>query len=387
MDFELTAGQKRMIRRFEDFADRNFDKRSVAQWQRDQGVPDDVCRGFVDLYTEYASLDASEDNHDLTMTQVLICETLTRSSGAAMPFYTDLLNLLIMQQFSDKDRFRPLLKEYRETGRLPLAFAITEPSAGSDTMSMQCNVSNVEGQLLMNGSKSFVVNGEYAPNLMVVAIDKTAPEQGKYPPLSFWFIPRDLPGISAYPVPKIGQNMLPFANLVFENVPLEERFRLHSDDYVGFPQLFHLLEIGRIMVCSISLGLAEAALDDAARYAKRRVAFGHRIADFQQIDQMIVDMQVKIENMRAMTYKAAWNVDRHGDDRRLTTALAKRYVPRAATEVASDALQILGGRGYTEDERVSGIWRDCRGNQISEGTDEIMVRIAAPLILDRYDEE
>lgn len=381
MDFELSDEQKHIIQSFTEFSNRWFDYQSVTQWQRDQGLPDDVCHAFVDLYTKFASLDATEIHPDLTLLQVLVCETIARCSGTTMPFYVDLLNLRIMQQFSDQRQFLPILKEYKESGRLPFALAITEPSAGSDTMAMQCSVGSVDGQLMLNGSKAFVVNGEYAPHLMVVAIDKDSRSKDKYPSLSFWLVPRNLPGITAYPVAKIGQQMLPFANLVFKDVPLKESYRLHSDTRAGFPQLFHIFEISRIMVCAESLGLAEAAMDDATRYAKHRKAFGKYISEFQQIDQMIVDMQVKIENMRSMTYKAAWNIDKQGDNRRLTTALAKRYVPNAATEVASDAMQILGGRGYTEDERVSGIWRDCRGNQISEGTDQIMVRIATPLIL------
>ncbi len=387
MDFDLTEEQNNIIESFTNFSRKWFDKNNLAQWQNDQGLPDDVCQAFVNLYCKFIPLDISHAHSEITLSQVLILETLARCSGTTLPFYSDMLSLRIIQQFSNQQQFMPILSNYRKTGRLPFALAITEPSAGSDTMGMKCCVQTVDGQLTLNGQKTFVVNGEYAPHLMVVAIDKDSRSKDKYPALSFWLLPRNLPGIRAYPVAKIGQNMLPFANLVFEDVPLKEEYRLHSEVRAGFPQLFHLFEIGRIMVCAESLGLANAAMDDAVRYAKKRKEFGHYISEFQQIDQMIVDMQVKIDNMRSMTYKAAWDIDKRSPRRRLSTALAKRYVPRAATEVASDALQILGGRGYTEDERVSWIWRDCRGNQISLGTDQIMVRIATPLILDSYNDE
>ena len=107
------------------------------------------------------------------------------------------------------------------------------------------------------------------------------------------------------------------------------------------------------------------------------------MSEFQQVQEMLTDMEVKLANMRHMVYKAAWEFD-HGCHERLTVALMKRYVPRAATEVASDAMQILGGRGYTTHERISSIWQDCRGFQIAEGTDQIMVYIAAPLIMAKY---
>jgi alkylation response protein AidB-like acyl-CoA dehydrogenase len=101
---------------------------------------------------------------------------------------------------------------------------------------------------------------------------------------------------------------------------------------------------------------------------------------------MFTDMELKLQNMNALLYQAAWEVDSATENRRLSVALMKRYVPKAATEVASDAIQILGGRGYREDYRVGRIWQDCRGNQIAEGSDQIMVYIAAPLIMKKYTE-
>lgn len=185
-----------------------------------------------------------------------------------------------------------------------------------------------------------------------------------------------------YPVQKIGQSILPFSTVVFENVRLDEPYRLHGKQ-AGFPQLFHLFEIGRLFSCATALGLAQAAMEDAVAYARTRTAFGTQIANFQQIEQMLTDMEVKLDNMRNSVYKNAWKLDRGCGDR-LGVALMKRYVPEAATEVASDAMQIFGGRGYTRNERVSSIWQDCRGFQMAEGTDQIMVYVAAPLIMEKY---
>ena len=125
-------------------------------------------------------------------------------------------------------------------------------------------------------------------------------------------------------------------------------------------------------------------MEDAVRYASERTAFGTTVADFQLIQQMLTDMELRLQNMRNMLYRAADKIDKEAEDRRLYVALMKRYIPAAATEVASDAMQILGGIGYTVSQRVSAIWEDCRGNQLAEGTDQVMVRIAAPLILDKY---
>ena len=101
---------------------------------------------------------------------------------------------------------------------------------------------------------------------------------------------------------------------------------------------------------------------------------------------MLTDMEVTLTNMRSMLYRAAYAIEKNAEDKRLAVALMKRYIPKAATEVASTAMQILGGQGYTESSRVSRIWEDCSGNQIAEGTDQIMVYIAAPLIMNKYGE-
>ena len=176
--------------------------------------------------------------------------------------------------------------------------------------------------------------------------------------------------------------MLPFAHIQFDNVRLDESWRL-SGPARGFSQLLAFFEYGRVFACATALGLAQAAMDDAVKWAGDRKAFGKSVSEFQQVQEMLTDMEVKLANMRHMVYKAAWEFD-HGCHERLTVALMKRYVPRAATEVASDAMQILGGRGYTTHERISSIWQDCRGFQIAEGTDQIMVYIAAPLIMAKY---
>ena len=109
-----------------------------------------------------------------------------------------------------------------------------------------------------------------------------------------------------------------------------------------------------------------------------------QVGRFQQIETLLTDMEVRLRNMRSMVYRAAWSIDAADETERLDVALMKRYVPEASVRVASDAMQILGGLGYTEGSRVSRIWEDCRGNQIAEGTDQVMVYIAAPLIMEHY---
>ena len=226
------------------------------------------------------------------------------------------------------------------TFELLFALAISEPEAGSDAMNMQTYTRTVDEHLILNGRKTYVNNGEYAPYIMVAAIDRDCEAPGKYPPMTFWLLPRDLKGVSAYPINKIGQSMLPFATLVFDNVELSPAYRLNGRQE-GFRQLFRLLEFGRVFTCASSLGMARAAMEDAVAHARSRKAFGVQIGRFQQIEQMLTDMEVSIYNMSSMLYRAALAVDNGGPDERLSVALMKRYVPDAATEVASSAMQIL----------------------------------------------
>lgn len=385
MDFRLSDAERALVAQVRMFAERYFDKASVAQWRRDGGLPDEVVKAFVDLDFEGFGV-IHRRNHESydVFAQVLVLEELSRATGAALPFSTDFLQLQILEAFASESQTDPVRVEYQKTGRLAFALAVSEPNAGSDTMNMQTTVRSVDGALVLRGTKSFVNNGEYAPALLVAAIDEDASRAEDRPVLSLWLIPRDLEGVRVVPESKIGQSMLPFASIQFDDVRLDESYRL-SGDAQGFRQLFKFFEYGRVFVCATALGQAQAAMEDAVRWASERSAFGERVGSFQQVQQMLTDMEVKLANMRNLVYRAAWEFD-NGEHDRLTVALMKRYVPVTATEVASDAMQILGGRGYTSAERVSSIWEDCRGFQIAEGTDQIMVYIAAPLIMRRYGE-
>lgn len=387
MDFELTEQQRRAVAAFREFGERTFTHESVMQWREDQGLPDDVVQEFVHLYfglmDEVGPDGVYSGIQGGLLMQALIIEELSRCSGTTLPFQNDLFYLYIMAGFASDVDVSTVVRNYRDTGRVMFALAVSEPQAGSDTMNMEMRVETVGDTLRLNGVKTFVNNGEYAPYILVAAIDGDAPDDGKYPPLSFWLVPRRQRGIYAYPISKIGQPMLPFASVRFENVELQPEWRL-TGMKAGFPHLFALLERGRIFTCASSLGMAQAAMEDAVRYAAERTAFGTTVADFQLIQQMLTDMELRLQNMRNMLYHAADKIDKEAEDRRLYVALMKRYIPAAATQVASDAMQILGGIGYTVSQRVSAIWEDCRGNQLAEGTDQVMVRIAAPLIMDKY---
>lgn len=387
MDFGLSDDYRVLVDTVRLFAEQHFSFENVRQWRKDEGLPDEVVRDFVNLdFNGFGVIHRRGHERYDVAAQVLVLEELARVSGAVLPLMNDFLNLQIMEEFAASGESDAIRSEYQSEGRLTFALAVSEPQSGSDLMSMQSYSCTVDGKLRLNGSKIFVNNGEYAPYLLVAAVDKDQ-QPGRHPALSFWLVPHDAEGVRAFPIEKIGQSILPFSSVTFENVELQESWRLHGKR-PGFPQLFKLFEIGRLFACATSLGLAQGAMEDAVSFAKGRTAFGKNVTEFQLVQEMLVDMELKLQNMRFSVYRTAWLFDQGADDYkvRLSVALAKRYVPKTATEVASDAMQIMGGRGYTCSERVSSIWQDCRGFQIAEGTDQIMVHVAGPLVLDKYED-
>ncbi len=385
MDFGLTDDYRKLVSTVRAFAEQHFTFDSVTQWRRDEGLPDEVVRDFVNLdFNGFAVIHRRNHTTYDIMAQVLVLEEIARVSGATLPLMNDFVNLQILEEFAATGESASIRSRYQTEGRLAFALAISEPQSGSDSQSMETSTREVDGKHVLSGNKIFVNNGEYAPYLLAAAIDGDA-KPGEKPELSFWLVPHNAPGVAVYPIEKIGQSMLPFSTVSFDDVELEESWRLHGK-HSGFKQLFRFFEIGRLLACATSLGLAQAALEDAIAFADTRRAFNQPITDFQLVQEMIVDMELKLQNMRASVYRAAWTLDegKPEHEARLAVALAKRYVPKTATEVASDAMQIMGGRGYTCSQRVASIWEDCRGFQIAEGTDQIMVHIAAPLVLGKY---
>ena len=338
---------------------------------------------FVDTYYKFADKESTSAAGHSLLDQALIIEELSRCAGATLPFQNDLFNLQIVDALSEAGNVDSAVADYRETGRLMFALAISEPDGGSDVMSMKTSTRTLDGKIVLNGRKSYVNNGEYAPYIVVAAIDADAQTDDSYPALALWLVPRNLKGIAAVPIDKIGQDMLPFASLSFQDVELKPEYRI-SAEHGDFRRLFQMLEYGRVLLCASSLGMAQAAMEDACAHACSRKAFGVQVGRFQQIETMLTDMELRLTNMRSILYRAAWAVDKGDSERRLAVALMKRYIPETSVEVASDAMQILGGLGYTESSRTCRVWRDCRGNQIAEGTDQIMVYIAAPLIVEKY---
>src|SRR5699024_1300942 len=249
------------------------------------------------------------------------------------------------------------------TGEYIGAFALTEPSAGSDAASLKTTATKKEDHYVLNGLKVFITNGNEADTFITFA--KTAPDE-----VSAFIVERNSPGL------KIGKNENKMGlrgtstvELFFENciIPIEQQLGKTGE---GFKIAMANLNVGRIGIAAQALGIAEGALNYAAKYTKERKQFDKPISHHQGISFKLSDMATQVEAARLLTYQAANLVELEKECRK-EVSMAKMFASKTAMNVAIEAVQILGGYGYTEDYPVERFFRDAKVTEIYEGTNEI----------------
>ena len=267
-------------------------------------------------------------------------------------------------------------------GEILGAFCLTEPQAGSDAAGLQTRATRDGDHYVLSGTKSWVTNGGVSGLYMVLA--KTDPAAGARGVTAFLVEP-GFPGfrISRYE-DKMGLRLSRSAEIVFEDcrVPVENRLGAEGQ---GLKIALESLDGGRVGIAAQAVGIAQGALDAAARYAKQRQTFGHPIAEYQAIQWMLADMQTEIEAARALTHYAAFVRDRElaapGDSgsRRLGphASRAKLYASEMANRVAYKAVQVHGSAGYSRETDVERYYRDARVLTIYEGTSEMQRTVIA----------
>jgi alkylation response protein AidB-like acyl-CoA dehydrogenase len=199
---------------------------------------------------------------------------------------------------------------------------------------------------------------------------------------SMWWVPMNANGISVEPIKKIGWHMQDTCEIYLDDVEIAEE-DLVGVEGNGFVQAMVNFEVERLLMAASELGAAECAFADAAEYAAQRVQFGKPIGAFQLIQEKLTNMKMKIEAMRGLVYKAVWKID-NKIPVNLDSAIAKLYCARSCFEVCDDALQIMGGIGYTTDCRISRLWLESRVQRIGGGTDEVMIHIVGRAIVKEH---
>ena len=251
------------------------------------------------------------------------------------------------------------------------AFGLTEPEAGSDAGNVRTTARLEDGEWVIDGAKQFITNAGTEISGMVCITARTGPEE-----ISNLIVPNGTPGYEqGEPYRKMGWNASDTRPLTFTECRVPEA-NLLGPRGMGFRQFLQVLDIGRIGVAAMGVGLAQGALDEALAYAKERRAFGQPISKFQAIQAKLADMATEIEATRLLVYKAARLKDR-GENFSLTAAQAKLKSGRLAVRCAEEAVQIHGGYGYIEEYPVCRFYRDAKILTIGEGTDEVQQMVIA----------
>jgi len=256
-------------------------------------------------------------------------------------------------------------------GRRLGAFGLTEPEAGSDAGNVRTRAVLEDGEWVVNGAKQFITNAGTDVSGHVAITARTGDGE-----ISNLIVERGTPGYEqGEPYRKMGWHASDTRPLTFTDARVPEE-NLLGPRGQGFKQFLHILDMGRIGVAAMGVGLAQGALDQALAYAKERKAFGQPISRYQAIQGKLADMATEIEAARLLTYKAARLKDA-GRNFTLTAAQAKLKTGRLAVRCAEEAVQIHGGYGYIEEYPVCRFYRDAKILTIGEGTDEVQQMVIA----------
>lgn len=260
------------------------------------------------------------------------------------------------------------------SGETLAAFGLTEPNAGSDAGGTRTKAILDGDEYVINGEKCFITNAEYSSTITVTAVTGKD-ERGKNI-ISAIIVPTNTPGLTINSnYEKLGVRGSNTCEIVLEDVRVPKE-NLLGDPNTGFKQFLYTLDGGRISIASLSVGIAQAALEKALNYAKERTQFGQNISKFQAIQFKLADMAMEIELARNMVQKAAWLKD-NGKPFTKESAYAKLFASEAGFRACNQAIQIHGGYGYMREYDVERYLRDIKLMEIGEGTSEIQRLVIA----------
>lgn len=371
MDFEPTQEQTSLASTVRQFAEKEV--RPIAEELDARGefhyalVPKMAALGLFGLIFPEQYGGSAVD----TLSYSLVLQELARVDSSVAATVAGQVNLcgdLVYRLGTEAQRQRwlvPLIK-----GEILGGFGLTEPSAGSDAGGTRTRAERRGGEWIINGGKCFISNaGTRMREVVVIAAVTGTGARGKRL-ISAIAVESDAPGFRAgKQYRKLGWRSSATAELIFEDCRVPAG-NLLGEEGRGFSQFLETLNLGRIAIASLGVGLADGALEMALGWAKQREQFGQPIAKFQAIQFKLADMALKLELARLITHKAATMRD-HKQPFAKEAAMAKLYAGEIATQVSHQAMQIFGGAGFMDDCPASRFYRDARILEIGEGTSEI----------------
>lgn len=369
MDFRLTEEQELLLESVREFMAEECSDEYMRKCDEEGVPPTEFFKKSVEA--GFGLLGCPEDVGGTpvdNLTLMLVKEEFLRLGGP-LQCLTNIFHIDMMKSFGTQEQLEACMAEINE-GRMAFCSGFSEPQAGSDSHAILTSYEHRNGKIVINGHKTFISSAGLVKHMACLARDFSSEQEA----FTMFFVPMDAPGITVRPLHKIGWHQNPTYEVYLENVEVEEKDIIGTEGN-AFVQLMKNFEMERLMMAVTVLGMAECAYGDAAKYANQRIQFGKPIGTRQLIQEKIVNMKIKIMNMKNLCYQCAWEKD-NGISIRNSSALCKLYCAQAGNEVIDDALQIMGGIGYTDDCRISRLWRDARNYRIGGGTDEIMIHIA-----------
>jgi butyryl-CoA dehydrogenase len=344
-----------------------LDEREEFPWDIMKDLADsDMFRVFFPL--EYEGLGGG------CLDLCLVVEELSRvCSGVAVSYAATALGSIALLQYGTEEQKQKYLPDIAAGKRLA-AFALTEPTAGSDASAIKTTAEKATGGYVLNGTKQFITNGGDAEIYTVIALtDKTKGARGATAIL----VEKGTPGFSfGRKEKKLGIRASATRELVFEDclVPKEN---IIGKEGMGFIVTMKLFDQSRPGIGAQAVGVAQGALEASVAYARERIQFGHPIISLQAVQHMLADMAIQVEAARALVYAAARTVDSGAKNVSEESAMAKVFASDIAMKVTTDALQIFGGVGYMRDYPVEKMFRDAKITQIYEGTNQVLRNVIA----------
>jgi len=379
MSFLLTEEQRAFRDVLKDFVDERIAPHA-ARYDREQAFPQDSWDACVDfdlpaLWVPEVYGGAGAD----MVTQAIVAEELARGcASTSVTWLISKLGMLPVMNFGSEELKSTYLPRIA-AGTHQASYCLSEADAGSDVAAMRMRAERVGDEYVLNGSKYWITNAGVSDTYTVFAsTDPTAKSHG----ITCFLVEKDWGVQFPKHEDKMGLRASPTGEVVFENVrvPLSHRI---GEEGEGFRIAMHTLDRSRPTIGAQAVGISQASVDYAAAYMKERKAFGSPISQLQGLRFMLADMAIRTEASRTLVYAACATIDAGDPDRNLNYlgAAAKSFASDTAMSVATDAVQLLGGYGFTKDFPVERFMRDAKITQIYEGTNQIQRVVVAKHLL------
>ena len=378
MNFQLTQDQKMVQEMVRGFAEREV-KPVASEMDRRGQFPHELVKKLGDLGLMGAFMPPEYGGSGMDLVSyVLAMEEISRE-WASLGVMMTVNNSLVcdpIHRFGTEPQKQRYLAPLARGERLG-CYALTEPGAGSDAGAIKTRARKEKSGYTLNGNKIFITNGKQADIAIVYAV--TSPDQGKHG-ISAFLVEKGTQGFVVGKLEdKMGLRSSDTAELIFQDchVPAENLLGVENE---GFKIALNTLDGGRIGIAAQSLGIAQACLEEATRYAKERHQFGKPIGEFEAIRFMLADMAMEIQAARLLTYRAAY-LRQQRQKVTLQAAQAKLLASEMVNRIAYKAVQIFGGYGYIKEFPVERYYRDARITTLYEGTSEIQRLVIARELL------